>query len=185
MSAGRHGFVVPAVRALVALALLAIGCGGETTDTEGEAAARIAPPPTPEDLGEEAPPPIVGPDGELLESDQRVLGLVLPRGLEVVNEIGTRHVYRSDQPLSRVLGYFGTRLVTGVVEREGPEATYRNAIPAGIDPASAVHMDVTIGPTSGAAARIEIVELPAPLLTEPSEDEIRARVEAYLREHPN
>jgi hypothetical protein len=174
---GRHVVVV--------LLLLGAGCSGGATDTEGEAAAPIAPPPAPEDLGEETAPPVVGPDGELLESDDRVLGLVLPRGLELVSAIGTRHVYRSDQPLPRVLTYFGTRLVTGVVEREGPEATYRNAIPAGIDPASAVHMDVTIGPSSGAAARIEIVELPAPLLNEPSEEEIRERVEAYLREHPN
>lgn len=170
---------------LVVLALALSGCGGDPTDTEGEAPEVVAPPPTPSDLGEAAPPPVVGPDGELLESDQRVLGLVLPRGIELVSEIGTRHVYRTDQPLSRVLRYFGTRLVTGVVERDGAEATYRNAIPAGVDPASAVHLDVTIGPSSGAAARIEIVELPAPLLSEPSEDEVRARVEAYLREHPN
>jgi hypothetical protein len=165
-------------------ALLALACSGGPTDTEGEVADLIAPPPTPEGLGESPPPPVVGPDGELLESDERVLGLVLPRGLEARAAYDLRHVYTTDQPLDLVLRYFGTRLVTGVVERSGLEATYRNAIPAGIDAASAVHMDVVIGPTSGASARIEIIELPAPLLAEPSEEEVRARIEEYLREHP-
>jgi len=168
----------------LASALLCLGCSGGPTDTEGEAAEFIAPPPTPEGLGEAPPPPVVGPDGELLESDERVLGLVLPRGLEEMAAYDLRHVYTTDQPLDLVLRYFGTRLVTGVVERSGLEATYRNAIPAGVDAASAVHMDVVIGPTSGASARIEIIELPSPILAEPSEEEVRARIEAYLREHP-
>jgi len=167
-----------------ALALLCVACSGGPTDTEGESADFIAPPPGPEAIGEPPPPPVVGPDGELLESDERVLGLVLPRGLEEGAAYDLRHVYTTDQPLDLVLRYFGTRLVTGVVERSGLEATYRNAIPAGIDASSAVHMDVVIGPTSGASARIEIIELPSPILAEPSEEEVRARIEAYLREHP-
>lgn len=170
-------------RGAALFALLVGACGTAPSDSEGEAPAPIAPPPSRAELVDE-PPPIRGADGELLESEDRILGLVLPRGLEVASEIGTRHVYRTDQPLALVLRYFGTRLVTGVVERDGAEATYRNAIPAGIDPATAVHMDVRIGPTSGAAARIEITELAPPLLSEPSEEEVRARVEAYRREHP-
>ena len=79
--------------------LLSIGCGTAPIDTEGEAPTVIAPPPTRAELVDE-PPPVRGVDGELLESDERVVGLVLPRGLETVSEMGGRHV-RVDGALVR------------------------------------------------------------------------------------
>lgn len=167
----------------LALLLNSASCGSAPTDVEGETPAVVAPLPPRETVTRDEPPPIRGEDGELLESDERVAGLVLPRGLEEVSHIGVRWVYRTDQPMPLVLRYFGTRLVTGTVERgPGGRATYRNAVPSGVDPEAAVRMDVTIGSTSGAATRIEIVEIPPEPLTPPTEEEIRARVEAHLAE---
>jgi hypothetical protein len=167
----------------VGLALVA--CSSAPTDVEGETPTPIAPTPLREEVLPDEPPPVRGADGELLESDERVLGLVLPRGLEEVSHLGTVRVYRSDQPMPLVLRYLGTRLITGVVERGvGGRATYRNAIASGIDPATAVRMDVTVSTTSGAATRVEIEELLPEPLAVPTEDEIRARIEAHVRDHP-
>lgn len=168
---------------LVAWALVA--CSSAPTDVEGETPAVIAPTPDRAAVLPDEPPPVRGPDGELLESDTRVLGLVLPRGLEPVSELGTVHIYRSDQPMPLVLRYLGTRLVTGVVERgAGGSATYRNAIASGIDATTAVRMDVTVSTTSGAATRVEIEELVPEPLAAPTEDEIRARIEAHIHDNP-
>lgn len=168
---------------LAVLSVCGTACGTAPTDVEGEAPEVVAPPPDRASVVTDEPPPIRGTDGELLESDERVAGLVLPRGLEEVSHIGVRRVYRTSQPMALVLRYFGTRLVTGNVERgPGGRATYRNAVPSGVDPTTAVRMDVEIGTSSGAATRIEIVELPPEPLSPPSEAEIRARVEAHLAE---
>ncbi len=180
--------VVSALRSTIArtslvFVTLSIGCGTAAIDVEGETPETLAPPPTRADVVPDEPPPILGEDGELLESDVRVAGLVLPRGMEEVSHIGDVHVYRSAQPMPRVLRYFGTRLVTGNVERGvGGRATYRDAVPSGVDGRTAIHMDVTISTSSGAATRVEITEIPPVPETPPTLEEINARIEAHLAE---
>lgn len=156
----------------------ALGCGGPT-DLEGEVAEVIAPPPTRADLGPATVESdrIVGDDGALLESEDTVSGLVLPRGLEVVVDEDRRHVFRTRSSVALVLDYLGPRLSTAEVEREARgAATYRNATPTGA--AGASPMDVTVAPTSGEFTRIEIVLPPPTILAEPSEEEARRRLEA-------
>ena len=168
----------PTTRALHLAFVVALGCGAPT-DLEGEVAETLAPPPTRAEVPPEpgAPERIVGDDGALLESEDRFNGLVLPRGLETVSEEERRRVYRTRSSVTLVLGYFGPRLSTAEVERiDRGSATYRNATPS--DASGASPMDVTFAPTSGGFTRVEL-ELPPPaLLSEPSVEETRARLEA-------
>ncbi len=94
-----------------------------------------------------------------------------------MSEEERRRVYRTRSSVTLVLGYFGPRLSTAEVERsDRGSATYRNATPS--DASGASPMDVTIAPTSGGFTRVEL-ELPPPaLLSEPSVEETRARLEA-------
>lgn len=163
--------------------LSVVGCGTAAIDVEGETPEVLAPPPTRADVVRDEPPPVRGTDGELLESDVRVAGLVLPRGLEEVSHIGGTWVYRSAEPMPLVLRYFGTRLLTGNVERGvGGRATYRDAVPSGGDARTAIHMDVTISTSSGTATRIEITEIPPVPESPPTLEEINARIEAHIAE---
>lgn len=122
--------------------------------------------------------PLFGPDGRLLESDVVVAGLKLPRGLEETLEEERRHVYRTSVRLEAVQQYFGTRLLTGQVDRVGSGAIYRNAEPQGVR-GGVVRMDVSILPLSDGKTRVEIVELPPPPAKTPPE----AHVRQQLREH--
>jgi hypothetical protein len=168
---------------LLVLSMLVLGCGTAAIDVEGETPEPLAPPPTRAEVVRDEPPPVRGTDGELLESDVRVAGLVLPRGLDEVSHIGGTWVYRSSQPMPLVLRYFGTRLLTGNVERGvGGRATYRDAVPSGVDARAAIHLDVTISTSSGAATRVEITEIPPVPETPPTLEEINARIEAHIAE---
>jgi len=102
-------------------------------------------------------------DGEGVprESDVRVAGLVLPRGLTKVDalESARRHVYTSEIPPQRLLRYFGPRLYTMNVEQRGQAVVYRDAEPRGAR-GGIVKLTVTIEPTSQHPSRVEIVERP-------------------------
>jgi hypothetical protein len=144
----------------------------------------VLPPPPRSTIDEPAPPappPIYGEDGELLESDQRVAGLILPRGLEEVLREQHRYVFRSSAPVIQVQRYFGPRLITGQVDAlPTGGVAYRDAVPREAREV-AVHLDVIIEPSSVAQSRIEILEHPPPMTAPPSEEEairrLRERVE--------
>lgn len=107
---------------------------------------------------------LFGPDGELLESDQKIAGLPLPKGLDVVREGERSHVYFTQAPLVKVQRYFGPRLTTTEVERIGAGVVYRQAIPKGVR-GGQVRMDVSLLPATGGRTRVEVVELPpAPIV---------------------
>lgn len=174
---------------MIARALsLALACAGVVGGACGggseapEVAEEVAP--APEVAREERPEPepLYGEDGELLESSHVVAGLRLPRGLEQVIAEERRHVYSSEVPLVKVQRYFGVRLVTGEVsERPGGGATYVDAVPRDVR-GGAVHLDVTIEPSSMAATRVEIVErVPAPVQPPSEEETLRRAREAMER----
>jgi hypothetical protein len=168
-------------RALFAMATLLAACGSEAHDAEGLPAEPIAEV-VPERVIREAPPPIYDEEGNLLASEERVAGLVLPVSLEPMIEEERRHVYRTRVPLTKVLSFFGPRLVTGRVDRSaGGGATYRDALPQGASGAY-VHVDVAITPIPGPATRVEIVELLPPPTTPPTEQEAMDELARRMRE---
>jgi hypothetical protein len=104
-----------------------------------------------------APPPLFGPNGELLPSDKSIAGLVLPRGLVATIEEERRSVFHTQVELQKVQAYFGPKLFTGDVERVGIGATFRNAKVMDA-PESALVLDVSIRPVSGQyRTRVEIL----------------------------
>lgn len=180
----------PSVRAAIARGACALsvvlagslagGCGGGEAPSLPE---EVAPPPaierpTPQAV---APAPLYGEDGELLESDTRVAGLTLPRGLETVLEDERRHVYRSDVPLTKLQRYFGVRLVTGQVDtRPNGSVTYVDALPRDVR-GGEVRLDVTVEPVARAGTRIEVRERLPALVDPPSEEEALRMLEEQMR----
>lgn len=150
---------------LTTLALLA-ACG-DTSDRPPPP----APPAEAPERREDDPNRLFDYEGNLLESDEVVAGLTLPRGLSAAGEMDRFHAYRSDVPIEKLQAYFGPRLITGQVDRHGSGATFRDAVPRGAT-GGIVHLDVAIIPMSRVSTRIEIREIP-PVPTEiPSEEEI-------------
>lgn len=147
------------MRWIAFLAGLLLACGGEPPPSADGVGVVVEPPP---------PRPVRDPNAELYdangvprESDERVAGLVLPRGLTKVEALATerRHVYTSSIPPARLLRYFGPRLYTMNIEQRGQAVTYRDAEPRGAR-GGVVKLDVTIEPTSLHPSRVEIVERP-------------------------
>lgn len=166
--------------AVVSLFAAAPACGGG-----GEAPSlpeEVAPPPEVE-RAPRAPArdPLYGDDGELLESDTRVAGLVLPRGLEPTVQSDRRHAYRTQVPLAKLQSYFGVRLVTGQVDtRPNGSVTYVDALPRGVR-GGEVRLDVTVEPVTG-GARVEVVERAPPMVDPPSEAESLRTVQEAWRQ---
>jgi hypothetical protein len=163
-----------------ALVALAAACRGSDAPSLPD---ELPPPPEPV-VSEVAPEPdpLYGPDGELLESDQRVAGLTLPRGLEEILREERRYVYRSPAPLAKVQRYFGPRLLTGQVDvLPSGGAAYRDAVPREAR-GGAVRLDVIIEPSTVARSRVEIIERPPPIVTPPSEEETLRRLRERLEQ---
>ncbi|MCC6873795.1 MAG: hypothetical protein IT378_05730 [Sandaracinaceae bacterium] len=163
-----------------ALALLLFACS-EGPSTQGLGAPVAPPPPR---SARPAPEALYGPEGELLESDERVAGLALPRGLSLTREDGRLHVYASRAPVEKLLRYFGPRLDTLNVEQRGTIVVYHDATPRH-GRGGLVRLDVTIQPSSAHAARLEIYERPPPPPpgTQISEEEIRRALERAQAEN--
>lgn len=145
---------------LIALALAGTGCGDDPPPSADGVGDLVAPTPRP---SRNSSDDLYDADGVPLESDQRVAGLVLPRGLTLVEALETdrRHVYQSQIPPERLLRFFGPRLITIDIERRGQAVIYRKAQPLGVR-GGVVTLDVTIEPSSQSRSRVEIVELPPP-----------------------
>ena len=116
-------------------------------------------------------------EGRLLESDQEIAALKLPVGLEEEYVDRGTHAYHTVVPLQKVLGFFGPRLTTGAVERNGEAATYRNALPRDAR-GSQVHLDVTVAPSSRGGTSIRIHEVPSEPVNPPSLEELQRAYEA-------
>lgn len=144
-----------------ALAASAIACSEEEAPPSRQGVGDPLPLPPPREIWRD---PIYGPDGVPRESDERVAGLVLPLGLEEIEELRRerRHVYGSQVPPHKMLRYFGPRLNTVRIDRTGDQVTYRDAVPQGVR-GGIVKLDVTIEPTSSHPTRVTIIERPPPL----------------------
>jgi hypothetical protein len=163
--------------------LLAAACSEEAPPSLDGVGAPVEPP---------RPRAVHDPNAELYddegvprESDARVAGLALPRGLTKVDAIESprRHVYTSAIPPERLLRYFGPRLMTMNVEQRGHAVVYHDAEPRGVR-GGVVRLDVTIEPTSRHPSRVEIVERPPapPEGTVIPESEIRRHFESQRRQ---
>jgi hypothetical protein len=153
---------------VLALLLFAVtACGDDESERPPAPVVRETQRPAPE----EDPDRLFDLEGNLLESDEVVAGLTLPRGLEAAGEADRFHAYTTSVPIAKVQAYFGPRLVTGEVDRHGSGAIYREAVPrearGGI-----VKLDVAITPMSQVATRIEIRELPPVPEDPPTEAEV-------------
>ncbi len=155
-------------------ASLWLGCSGErTSEAPVEEPTTDAPPEATEEVRDTA---ITWYDaqGQLRESQEKIAGLVLPVGLRQVRETERKKVYRTEVPIRKLLEYFGPRLFTGSVERDGPGAVYRNAQVQGVL-RSSVKLDVSIKKSNERVTRVAITEIPPPPRHAPSLDETRKR----------
>lgn len=163
--------------AAASLSLAAAGCsGGDDEASHAPRRVHVDEPPRPQPRRDNR----YGPDGELLESDEVVAGLVLPRGLEPVLRTERRHLFTSRVPLEKMLAYFGPRLNTAEVEREGHSAVYRRATPIGAR-GGLVKLDVAIRPSSAGGTRVEISEIPPPPVDTGDRAKLIERLEEDLR----
>lgn len=115
--------------------------------------------------------------GNLVESDQIVAGLRLPRGLRFVKTKERWHMYETTLPLEKIQKYFGRRLITGEVDRKGHRVFYRGAVPIDVT-GGIVKLDVGIYPSIQNRVRIEITEL-RPMAKQPLTD---TQVRSLLKE---
>lgn len=116
-------------------------------------------------------------DGRLLESNERVAGLVLPQGLKKVRDDKREHVYVSEVPLEKMREYFARRLIASGVERPPVGFAFRNAAPKSAR-GGIVKLDV-VGLTAHGTryGRVHIYELPPPLAKPLNEAEVRAQLQ--------
>lgn len=159
---------------LLASSLLLLSCRSEAS--KPPAPAPVAPDPV---AVEEAPKPekivyIYDAKGALLPSDDFVVGIRLPRGLELFRQQQGLHVYRIQAPIAKVLSYFGPMLITGKVERQGKGAVYRNASVRGSE-VNPTKVDVSILEIGSRLTRVSITELPPPPAYPPAQSETLQR----------
>ena len=160
---------------LLASSLLLVSCRSEAS--ESPPPAPVAPDPV---AVEEAPPKpeeivyIYDAKGALLPSDDFVVGIQLPRGLELFRQEQGLHVYRIQSPIAKVLSYFGPMLITGKVERQGKGAVYRNASVRGSE-VNPTKVDVSILEIGSRLTRVSITELPPPPAYPPPQGETLQR----------
>jgi len=73
---------------------------------------------------------IFGDDGELLESDQKVVGLVLPKGLTPERTLDNHWFFRGEHvPADALARYFQRRLNSTTIERSGAAVVFGGAVP--------------------------------------------------------
>jgi hypothetical protein len=113
-------------------------------------------------------------NGALIPSDEFLVGIRLPRGLELFRQEPTRHTYRIRAPIHKVLAYFGPMLITGKVERQGKGAVYRQASVRGAE-VNPTKVDVSILDIGDGLTRVSITELPPPPAYPPPQEETLKR----------
>lgn len=115
--------------------------------------------------------------GELLPSDDSIAGLLLPRGLTRTHAFEHAWYYRTQASIEQLTQFFGTRLLTGKVERGGRgTVTYVDAQPRGLKKTAFV--TVRIGPAPGGRAMREVYVKETPMMpvAYPSEAEAQAKL---------
>jgi hypothetical protein len=118
--------------------------------------------------------------GDLLPSDDYVVGIRLPRGAELFRESDLEHVYRILAPIDKVLAYFGPMMITGNVQRRGKGAVYKRASVRGAE-VNPTKVDVSILEVGNSLTRISVTELPPPPKHVPSSDQTKAAAKDSFR----
>jgi hypothetical protein len=118
--------------------------------------------------------------GRLLPSDDYVVGIRLPRGVELSRDAELQHVYRIRAPIEKVLAYFGPMLITGKVERRGKGAVYKRASVRGAE-VNPTKVDVSILDVGNTLTRISVTELPPPPRHNPSSDHTKSAAKESFR----
>lgn len=178
----RRIFRLSAPFVLVLLGRALLGCGAEVPKTAPQVS-----PLQPVDIAARHRKAIeqrrvTDPEGRLLESDQSVAGLTLPRGLTQTHALEHAFYYRSHASIEQLQQFFGTRLLTGQVEQGGMgTVTYVEAQPRQLK--KKAFITVRIGPAPGSRDQREvyIVETPMMPVTYPSEAEARAKLDDLRR----
>lgn len=121
-------------------------------------------------------------EGELLPSELRVGGLILPRGMTEDEGVDGDQRFFTRVRYEKVLRYIGPRLMTGEVDRYGDVVIYRNAR-ARDAVGGEVRMDVRVVPDPTGGTRLVIRERSAaPPITNETSEEIVERLNRELRQ---
>ncbi|MBN8613249.1 MAG: hypothetical protein J0L92_21835 [Deltaproteobacteria bacterium] len=163
---------VPVLTLVVLVAAGVSACGGNEADTDESGEETVIVEPVPVVEAPPAPPPDRNPDGSLIESDDYVGGLRLPRGLREVAVNERQHYYEGPYVPEAYVNYFGPRLLTGqVTQLPGGGARYGEAT-AREARGGVVVMDVLISPGASGTSLVTIDERPPVPTDPPSEEEI-------------
>jgi hypothetical protein len=162
--------------------VLALGCGDEPEAKEAVRREMLTPPDRAKQRAEfEERVALVDDKGNLLESDQKVAELTLPRGIELLKEREHLWRYTSNRvTLKQLDEYFATRLFTAEIDRRFTgQVTYLRAhIKAA---PKAPRVNVTITPRDDQSTRVDLqieeIARRAHPKRNPSEAEIRAKLE--------
>lgn len=173
------------MRLAVLLLLLSVACDGGDAERRAERQRELLRPPDVKKLGAEQREAvrIVSEQGELLESDEVVAGVRLPRGFELVRTLPYAWYYHSRAVTFEQLDrYFQTRIISSRIERTTSTVRYDAAKPR--DNPEAPFVTVRIG-TAGSdrTAREIYIRRPDPAARRPlmSEAEVRAEIESAAR----
>ena len=132
----------PRLCTLVVLSAL-VGCSSRSERPEQQAAAS----PAEQSETDEAPKPRLprkfDVEGRLIPSNEYIVGIRLPQGVELFRADEVTHVYRMRAPIDKVLAYFGPMMITGNVERRGKGAVYKRASVRGAE-VNPTKVDVSI-----------------------------------------
>lgn len=136
-----------------------------TSNQEAPSEQRGKAPDAPSDAAE-APKPTRPPrtfdvEGRLIPSNEYIVGIRLPRGVELFRADEVNHVYRIRAPIDKVLAYFGPMMITGNVERRGKGAVYKRASVRGSE-VNPTKVDLSILEVGSNLVRISVTELPPP-----------------------
>jgi hypothetical protein len=118
--------------------------------------------------------------GDLLPSDDYIVGIRLPRSAELSRDTKLEHVYRIRAPIDKVLAYFGPMMITGNVERRGKGAVYKRASVRGAE-VNPTKVDVSILEVGSNLTRVSVTELRPPPRHVPSSDQTRAAARDSFR----
>lgn len=112
--------------------------------------------------------------GAMIASEERVAGIVLPRGLTLRLGATRQWYYETAVPIEAVRAYFGPRLKTlAVIQGAADTVTYEDAEPR--DTPGAERVSVRIAPLGNQRGKTEIlIRLPA--LAKPPASEAEARL---------
>lgn len=173
------------VRLLVLFVLLVGACTDDAAERRSEAQRALLRPPDVEKLREQKREAvrIVSEQGELLESDEVVAGVRLPRGFKLVHSLANEWYYRSrGVTLEQLDRYFQSRIESYRIERSPHTVVYEAARPRNTPGAEFVTLRIGVAASDRSAKEIYI-RRPDPTARRPllSDAEIRAEIEAAAR----